>query len=199
MSPSEKGKIKSAGLSLSQVDGSTGGLHTAAPVCSNVKAISIDTIPHGLILIVSGRPKMTNDFTIRSYDPSDEAAVIGLWRACGLAVPWNNPAKDIARKLSFQKELFVVALIEEELVGTVMAGYEGHRGWINYLAVSPAHQRKGVGRRLMQEAEMRIQALGCPKINLQVRRSNTGVIEFYRKLGFSPDDVVSLGKRLEAD
>ena len=142
---------------------------------------------------------MTNDFTIRSYDPSDEAAVIGLWRACGLVVPWNDPAKDIARKLSFQKEQFLVALTAEELVGTVMAGYEGHRGWINYLAVSPAHRKKGVGRRLMQEAEMRIQALGCPKINLQVRRSNTGVIEFYRKLGFSSDDVVSLGKRLEVD
>ena len=142
---------------------------------------------------------MIHDFTIRSYDPSDEAEVIGLWRACGLVVPWNDPARDIVRKLSFQKELFLVALAAGELVGTVMAGYEGHRGWINYLAVFPAHQRKGVGRRLMQEAEMRIQALGCPKINLQVRRSNTGVFEFYRKLGFSPDDVVSMGKRLETD
>jgi ribosomal protein S18 acetylase RimI-like enzyme len=139
------------------------------------------------------------DLAIRMYAPVDQEAVVRLWNACGLVVPWNDPVKDIARKLRFQKELFLVAVREGKLVGTVMAGYEGRRGWINYLAVSPAHQRKGLGRRLMQEAENRLLALGCPKVNLLVRKSNSQVIDFYRKLGFSPDDVVSLGKRLQKE
>jgi ribosomal protein S18 acetylase RimI-like enzyme len=140
-----------------------------------------------------------NDLTIRSYDPSDQDGVVGLWTACGLVVPWNDPVKDITRKHNFQKELFLIAVANGELVGTVMAGYEGHRGWINYLAVAPSYQRSGIGRQLMREAETLLQARGCPKINLQVRATNTGVIEFYQKLGFSYDDVVSLGKRLEKD
>jgi len=80
-----------------------------------------------------------------------------------------------------------------------MAGYEGHRGWLNYLAVAPHEQRGGLGRQMVAEAEKRLRALGCPKINLQVRRSNAGVMEFYRKIGFSEDDVASMGKRLETD
>ncbi len=140
-----------------------------------------------------------DDLFVRSYDPADQEAVVRLWNDCGLVVPWNDPVKDIARKLSVQKELFLVAVNEGKLVGTVMAGYEGHRGWINYLAVFPAQQRKGLGRRLMQEAEKRLLALGCPKINLLVRQSNSPVIDFYRHLGFSPDEAVSLGKRLQRD
>jgi ribosomal protein S18 acetylase RimI-like enzyme len=80
-----------------------------------------------------------------------------------------------------------------------MVGYDGHRGWVNYLAVAPEHQRKGIARRLMEEAEIRLVAMGCPKINLQVRTSNTGVIKFYEKIGFKMDDVVSMGKRLIDD
>jgi ribosomal protein S18 acetylase RimI-like enzyme len=80
-----------------------------------------------------------------------------------------------------------------------MAGYDGHRGWINYLAVHPQHRRSGIGRRMMDEAESRLQAAGCPKINLQVRSKNAEVIEFYKRIGFKTDDVVSLGKRLEPD
>ena len=136
------------------------------------------------------------DLIIRIYAPADQEAVVRLWKDCSLVVPPNDPIKDIARKIRFQKDLFLVAVREGKLVGTVMAGYEGRRGWINYLAVSPAHQRRGIGRRLIQEAENRLLALGCPKVNLMVRRSNTQVIKFYRNLGFSPDDVVSLGKRL---
>ena len=140
-----------------------------------------------------------DDLIIRIYDPADQEAVIRLWNACGLVVPWNDPVKDIARKIRFQKDLFLVAIREGDLIGTVMAGYEGRRGWINYLAVSPAHQRKGTGRQLMQEAENRLLVLGCPKVNLMVRKSNSQVIEFYRHLGFSPDEAVSLGKRLQRD
>lgn len=80
-----------------------------------------------------------------------------------------------------------------------MAGYDGHRGWINYLAVHPGHQGNGIGRRLMAAVEARLQVIGCPKINLQVRSTNSKVIEFYRRIGYEVDDVVSLGKRLETD
>ena len=89
--------------------------------------------------------------------------------------------------------------MDGRLVATVMAGYEGHRGWVNYLAVAADRRRRGFGRVLMDEAESRLRSLGCPKINLQIRRSNTGVVAFYRSIGYAEDDVVSMGKRLVED
>lgn len=134
--------------------------------------------------------------TIRPFAPQDQEAVVALWQDCRLVVPQNDPYEDIRSKLGFQPDLFLVAVRDGRLVGTVMAGYEGHRGWINYLAVAPELRRGRIGQRLMIAAEDRLRALGCPKINLQVRRSNPAVIAFYRSLGFSEDAVVSLGKRL---
>ena len=116
-----------------------------------------------------------------------------------LTHPWNDPHKDIRRKLAVRPDLFLVAELEGAIVGTVMAGYDGHRGWINYLGVDPACRRRGIGRALMDEAERLLRAAGCPKINLQVRTSNADAIEFYRRIGFVIDDVVSMGKRLERD
>ncbi len=139
------------------------------------------------------------DLRIRPFQLADENPVIQLWHECGLVVPWNNPYKDIRRKLDVQADLFLVGTDSTQLIATVMAGYDGHRGWINYLAVASAYRRRGIGRRMVDEVEKRLQALGCPKINLQVRSSNTDVIEFYQKLGFAVDDAVSLGKRLETD
>ena len=136
---------------------------------------------------------------IRTYQPSDEAAVIGLWEACGLIRPWNDPHKDIARKLAEQREWFLVGTFEDEVVATVMAGYDGHRGWVYYFAVSLHYRRRSFGRMLMQEVERRLIERGCPKLNLQIRSSNVGVIDFYRKLGYAQDDVVSLGRRLIQD
>jgi ribosomal protein S18 acetylase RimI-like enzyme len=136
---------------------------------------------------------------IRAYRAADEDAVIDLWQRCGLTRPWNDPRKDIQRKLRVQPELFLVGVLDGVLVGTVMAGYEGHRGWINYLGVAPEQQRRGLARALMAEAERLLRAAGCPKINLQVRNSNQGAIEFYRQIGYAIDEVVSLGKRLEHD
>ena len=136
---------------------------------------------------------------IRPFDPSDEDSVIQLWTDCGLVAPWNNPHRDIQRKLKIQPEMFLVARSDGQIIATVMAGYDGHRGWINYLAVHPQHQHSGIGRRMMDEAEGRLRAVGCPKINLQVRSKNAGVIEFYERIGFKRDDVMSLGKRLEPD
>ncbi len=136
---------------------------------------------------------------IRPFEPCDEESVIQLWTDSGLVVPWNNPRRDIDRKLKVQPELFLVACVQSRIVATVMAGYDGHRGWINYLAVHPQHRRAGIGRSMMGEAESRLRAAGCPKINLQVRSKNAAVMEFYRRIGFKPDDVVSFGKRLEPD
>jgi ribosomal protein S18 acetylase RimI-like enzyme len=134
--------------------------------------------------------------TIRPYAPEDEGAVVGLWKVCRLVVPQNDPQADIRAKFRFQPDLFLVAALRGRLVGTVMAGYEGHRGWINYLAVAPDHRRQGIGSALMGAAEAALRSLGCPKVNLQVRRSNTDVLQFYRAVGFTEDDVLSLGKRL---
>lgn len=122
--------------------------------------------------------------------------MVALWRDCGLVVPWNDPHEDVARKLRIQPELFLVAGAEDTLVGSVMAGYEGHRGWLNYLAVAPAWRRRGLARELVVEAERRLRALGCPKINLQIRSANREVIAFYEAIGFSVEDIVSMGKRL---
>jgi ribosomal protein S18 acetylase RimI-like enzyme len=136
---------------------------------------------------------------IRAYQEEDEAQVIALWKACNLVVPWNDPAQDIARKLQVQRELFFVGVIEEKVVATVMASYDGHRGWLNYVAVSPELQQQGIGRQMMETVETELHKRGCPKINLQVRASNQAVIEFYKRLGFKMDDVVSMGKRLIED
>ena len=136
---------------------------------------------------------------IRAYRESDERAVVALWRECGLVRPWNDPVKDIQRKLCVQRDLFLVGTLDGRLVATVMAGYEGHRGWINYLAVATECRKQGLGRRLMDEAEVRLRAVGCPKINLQIRSSNAEVIAFYRSLGFAVDDSLSMGKRLVED
>ncbi|MBW8781530.1 MAG: GNAT family acetyltransferase [Verrucomicrobia bacterium] len=136
---------------------------------------------------------------IRPFESGDEAAVIALWRRCELVQPQNDPAKDIARKARVRPDLFRVGVADGRIVGTVMIGYEGHRGWINYLAVCPDRRKQGFGRRLMDEAERLLRAEGCPKINLQVRTSNREVLAFYKAIGFLQDDVVSLGRRLEHD
>ena len=136
---------------------------------------------------------------IRPFALADSEAVIAIWQACKLTVPWNDPHKDIARKMQVNPELFLVAEWNGRIAGTVMGGYEGLLGWINYLAVAPDCQKQGVGRALMAAAEAKLMALGCPKINLQVRKSNTAVIQFYGHLGYHIDDVISLGKRLIPD
>ncbi len=137
--------------------------------------------------------------TIRSFVPADRDALIALWRVCGLVRPTNDPARDIARKQRVRPDLLLVGTVGTEVVASAMVGYEGHRGWINYLAVAPAHRQRGFGRALLAEAERRLRAEGCPKINLQVRSDNAEALAFYRAVGYAIDPVVSLGRRLEHD
>ncbi|WP_433444919.1 GNAT family acetyltransferase [Nonomuraea sp. CA-141351] len=142
--------------------------------------------------------------TIRPFVADDTERVVELWHACGLIRPWNDPRKDIERKLKVQPELFLVATATgdtstDDVVGTAMAGYDGHRGWIYYLAVDPACQGRGYGRALLADVESRLVSLGCPKLNFQVRKDNGSVTGFYEVLGFAEDECLSFGKRLIPD
>ena len=136
---------------------------------------------------------------IRTFDFGDQAAVIELWNRCQLIVPWNDPLKDIARKLKVDADLFLVGEIDDEIIATVMGGYEGHRGWINYLAVSPQQRKQGYARKIVEHVEKLIQARGCPKINLMIRATNTEAEAFYKSIGYIAETSIALGKRLEPD
>ena len=136
---------------------------------------------------------------VRPYIPKDKHKLIALWRSCHLLNPKNDPEKDIGRKLDIKPGWLFVAEEKGAIVGSVMVGYEGHRGWINYLAVAPGYRSKGFGRELMNRAEKELKKVDCPKINLQVRAGNRAVLGFYRRIGYVEDKVVSLGKRLTDD
>ena len=138
-------------------------------------------------------------FMIRQFIQSDLDDVIHLWEICGLTRPWNNPELDIFRKLVQQDDLFLVAIKDEHLIAVLMGGYDGHRGWMNYLAVHPQHQRLGIATALVQQLEKRLIARGCPKLQLLVRQDNLDVQTFYEELGYEEVDVVCMGKRLIQD
>ncbi len=142
---------------------------------------------------------------IRTAIAEDHERILELWEACGLTRPWNGPRRDLARKLAHAPELLLVgtapddAATGNQVVAIVMAGYEGHRGWLNYLAVDPVHNGRGFDRAIVAEGERRLGALGCPKINLQVRHDNAAAIGFWEALGYVVDDAVSMGRRLIHD
>ena len=138
-------------------------------------------------------------FIIRPYLETDLEDVIALWEVCDLTRPWNNPEIDIFRKTAQKDGLFLLAVKDEQLIATLMGGYDGHRGWINYLAVHPHFQRNGVATALIQQLEKRLIALGCPKLHLLVRKENIDVQSFYEQLGYEEIEVVCFGKRLIAD
>lgn len=141
---------------------------------------------------------------IRAFEVGDTESVVSLWEECGLTRSWNDPRKDIARKLQVQPELF---LVDEEpaddggagIVATVMGGYDGHRGWLYYVAVLPARQGSGVGRRIVARAEELLIDMGCPKVNIQVRSGNGPAAAVWAAFGYSPDGATGLGKRLIPD
>lgn len=136
---------------------------------------------------------------IRVFIEADRAAVVDLWNRCGLTKPWNDPNKDIDRKVQFQPQLFFVGEVDSLLIASAMAGYDGHRGSVFYLAVHPQYQGQGHGQILMAHIERILTDLGCPKLNIVVRSTNEGVLGFYDGLSYQTDDVVSLGKRLIGD
>lgn len=133
---------------------------------------------------------------IQPYAPQYEEQVIVLWRKCDLIRPQNDPAKDIRRKLKVNPELFLVALEGGKVIATVMGGYEGHRGAVNYLGVDPAYRKNGLGRRMMAAIEEKLLKIGCPKVNLMFRLENSDVEKFYEKIGYTRDAVIEMGKRL---
>ena len=143
-------------------------------------------------------PAMTDaELEVRPYRDSDEAAVVALWGSVFPdARPWNQPAAYIRRKLAVQRDLFLVGALSGRAVATVLAGYDGVRGWVYHLAVAPDHRRHGYGRAMMAAAEARLRALGCPKINLQIMRANAEVVRFYEHLGYAVEDRVSMGRAL---
>ncbi len=135
---------------------------------------------------------------IRVFHESDETEVISLWtQVFAYPEPRNDPAAVIRRKFAAQRNLFFVAVDEGKMVGTVMGGYDGHRGWIYSLAVDPAHRRQKVGTALVRHVERALEGAGSPKINLQVHSSNAAVVAFYEKLGYRVEERISMGKVLE--
>lgn len=134
---------------------------------------------------------------IRAFRGGDHDQVVDLWRSVFPdAPPRNDPVLDIQRKLSVQPELFLVALFDSRVVGTCMAGFDGHRGWVHLVAVAPQHRRRGVGSALMRQAEARLTRMGCPKLNLQVRATTPEAVGFYERLGFQVEERISMGKLL---
>lgn len=136
---------------------------------------------------------------IRPFAIGDTEAVVSLWQDAGLTRSWNNPYLDIQRKLTVQPELFMVAVDGDEVIGSVMAGYDGHRGWLYYLAAAPHRRGEGIGRALVDAAEEALTAMGCPKVQLMVRPGNDDVLGFYDALGYERFDIGATGKRLTAD
>lgn len=135
---------------------------------------------------------------IRTYRENDEAAVAALWREVFPDAPAHNvPEEDIRRKFAVQRDLFFLAVDGGDVVGTALAGYDGHRGWVHYVAVKPSRRRRGIGAALMKRVEEELAAAGCPKLNLQVRVSNRETVAFYEKLGYVVEERVSMGKRLK--
>tara|TARA_B100001765_G_C19290262_1_gene244000 strand:+ start:120 stop:548 length:429 start_codon:yes stop_codon:yes gene_type:complete len=140
-----------------------------------------------------------NKYNITIFEDKHRTQVIDLWKKCNLIKSWNDPNKDIDRKLKVNDNLFLIVEFNKVIIGSAMIGYDGHRGSLYYLAVDPKHQRKGVGKMLMKEIEKRLIEVGCPKINIFIRNSNIEVKEFYQSIDYEEQDCLVYGKRLIPD
>jgi ribosomal protein S18 acetylase RimI-like enzyme len=134
---------------------------------------------------------------VRSYREADEGAVIALWQACGLPRPWNPPAADIAFVRSSGHGELLLAEDAGAIVGSVMVGHDGHRGWVYYLAVAPSERQQGLGRRLMTAAEEWLAARGVRKCELMIRSSNEAAAGFYARLGYDREPVLVMSRWLD--
>ena len=142
---------------------------------------------------------MSHEYEIIEFDEKHRKDVVHLWKICDLTRPWNDPNRDIDRKLTDRTGKLFLLKKGDLILGSVMVGYDGHRGSVNYLSVHPDFQKKNLGRMLMKHSEDYLLALGCPKLNLMVRTSNLPVIEFYERLEYQKDEVVVFSKRLITD
>jgi ribosomal protein S18 acetylase RimI-like enzyme len=137
-------------------------------------------------------------FSIRPFQHGDRPALELLWARVFPDDPsWNAPGVMIENKLKVQPELLLVGQVDENLVGAVMAGFDGVRGWIYHLAVAPEWRRRGIATQLVRAAETGLRRFGCPKVNLQIRVANAEVVSFYRSVGYEIEERVSMGRRLE--
>jgi len=144
-----------------------------------------------------GDGRMREPLKVRACEDGDFGQVAAMWDRCNLSAPHNDPSAMFDRKRAYQPELFLVGEVDGKIVAGVMAGYEGRRGWINLLAVDPGYRWRGYGREMMDAAHERLAALGCPKVNLQIRIWNAGAMAFYERLGYSLDLCYSMGKSIE--
>jgi len=151
------------------------------------------------IITVFEPEKAGNTMEIRVFRQSDFEEVITLWERCDLLRPWNDPEMDIERKVNHDVSLFLVAEVNGEVVGTIMGGYDGHRGSAYYLGVHPEYRGRGIANALLNRLEKKLIARGCPKIHIMVREENDVVLGMYERLGYEHADVQSLGKRLIED
>jgi len=140
-----------------------------------------------------------NKYNITIFEDKHRTQVIDLWEKCNLIKSWNDPNKDIDRKLKVNDSLFLIVEFNKVIIGSAMIGYDGHRGSLYYLAVDPKHQGKGVGKMLMKEIEKRLIEVGCPKINVFIRNSNIEVKEFYQSIDYEEQNCLVYGKRLIPD
>ena len=140
-----------------------------------------------------------SQYNIFVFEDKYRPQVIDLWKQCNLIKSWNDPNKDIDRKLKVNDSLFLIVEFNKVIIGSAMIGYDGHRGSLYYLAVDPKHQRKGVGKMLMKEIEKRLIEVGCPKINIFIRNSNIEVKEFYQSINYEEQNCLVYGKRLIPD
>jgi ribosomal protein S18 acetylase RimI-like enzyme len=138
-------------------------------------------------------------YNISVFKDKYRSQVIDLWEQCNLIKYWNDPNKDINRKLKVNDSLFLIVEFNKIIIGSAMAGYDGHRGSVYYLSISPKYQNKGVGKILMKEIEKRLIAVGCPKINIFIRNSNIKVKEFYQSIDYEEQNSLIYGKRLIPD
>lgn len=146
---------------------------------------------------MSGEVTAHSPLAIRPFAEGDRDAVVGLWTACGLVVPWNDPVADIALAVSRPNSTILVGAEDGRLVASVMVGHDGHRGWFYYLAVDPARQGRGYGRAMVVAAENWLVEAGMPKVQLLVRETNLRVMAFYERLGYAASPVTMMQKWLK--
>ncbi len=135
--------------------------------------------------------------SVTSAKAFDTEALVALWDVCGLTRPWNDPRADIALALETPTSDILIIRHDAEIVASAVIGFDGHRGWVYYLAVAPNCRGTGLGKVMMAACEAWLRERGGPKIQFMVRDDNTAALCFYERLGYERQAVVTLGRRLD--